>query len=342
MRVLVAQHDRVLAARLRRGLAEHGAAVDIAHNTASVVANARAHAYDVIVLDQELQEVPGAPMCPRLRAAVNGTPVLMLVGSTADRPVRAGSGVQEHLRKPVDVPELVTRVRAMARRHENASAPLRRAPGHAPAPQETPAPPTTAVLIADNLAMYAQALTAVLSTEPDLRVISTDVTETEILAAVRRGAVEVLVVDIDGGALDAVALCRRLRQEAAGCKVIVLTANLMPAATCRTWEAQAHGLVNKNSQLPVLIEAIRRVARGERVVDPKLASAAREADNGGLTRRELEVLRHAAAGESVREIAARLSLSSGTVRNYLSRIMDKLGARNRIDAIRIVRDSGLL
>jgi two-component system response regulator DesR len=141
---------------------------------------------------------------------------------------------------------------------------------------------------------------------------------------------------------DGFALSRRIHEAAPRCKVLVLTSSVTPGTLRRALEAHAQGLVDKDAPASWLAESIRRVAGGERVVDPKLAIAALETDTHSLTQRELEVLRRAAQGESVREIAARLCLSDGTVRNYLSKIIGKLGARNRIDAIRIVRDSGWL
>lgn len=198
------------------------------------------------------------------------------------------------------------------------------------------------VVLAESLALYGGALAALLSFERDLQVVASLRTDGDIVAAVARTRADVAIIDVDLPGRDGFALSRRLYQHAPRCKVLILTRTVSPGALRRALEAHAHGLVDKDAPASWLSESIRRVAGGERVVDPKLAIAALETEAHCLTHRELEVLRRAAQGESVREIASRLCLSDGTVRNYLSKIIGKLGARNRIDAIRIVRDSGWL
>jgi two-component system response regulator DesR len=198
------------------------------------------------------------------------------------------------------------------------------------------------VVLAESLALYGGALVALLSYERDIQVVASLRTDGDLVAAVSRTRADVAVIDVDMPGRDGFALSRRLHEHAPRCKVLILTGTVSPGALRRAMEAHAQGLVDKDAPASWLSESIRRVAGGERVVDPKLAIAALEADSHSLTHRELEVLRRAAQGESVREIASRLCLSDGTVRNYLSKIIGKLGARNRIDAIRIVRDSGWL
>jgi two-component system response regulator DesR len=171
------------------------------------------------------------------------------------------------------------------------------------------------VVLAESLALYGGALTALLSYERDIQVAAALRSDADVVSAVLRTRADVAVVDVDSSARDGYALCRRLHEHAPRCKTLVLTSGVTPGALRRALESHAQGLVDK--------EAL-------------------ETDAHALTERELEVLRRAAEGESVREIASRLCLSDGTVRNYLSKIIGKLGARNRIDAIRIVRDSGWL
>jgi two-component system response regulator DesR len=108
----------------------------------------------------------------------------------------------------------------------------------------------------------------------------------------------------------------------------------------RRWNGGLNFLV-KDCSPAMLADAVRRLARGERVVSPMLQAASLNTDRG-LSTRELEVLGLAAEGDSVKEIAGRLYLSGGTVRNYLSAIISKTGARNRLDAIRIARKQGWL
>lgn len=198
------------------------------------------------------------------------------------------------------------------------------------------------VVLAESLALYGGALVALLSYERDLQVVAAVRTDGDAVAAVTRTRADVAIIDVDMPGRDGFALSRRIHEAMPRCKVLVLTSSVTPGTLRRALEAHAQGLVDKDAPASWLAESIRRVAGGERVVDPKLAIAALETDTHSLTARELEVLRRAAQGESVREIASRLCLSDGTVRNYLSKIIGKLGARNRIDAIRIVRDSGWL
>ncbi|MGQ0843251.1 MAG: response regulator transcription factor [Sporichthyaceae bacterium] len=201
---------------------------------------------------------------------------------------------------------------------------------------------TVRVVLAENLALYGGALVALLSYERDIQVVASLRTDADVVGAVQRTRADVAIVDVDAIGRDGYAVSRELHSVAPRCKVLVLTSGVTPGALRRALEAHAQGLIDKDAPASWLAESIRRVANGERVVDPKLAIAALESDGHTLTERELEVLRRAAEGESVREIASKLCLSDGTVRNYLSKIIGKLGARNRIDAIRIVRDSGWL
>ncbi|MGQ0626405.1 MAG: response regulator transcription factor [Sporichthyaceae bacterium] len=198
------------------------------------------------------------------------------------------------------------------------------------------------VVLAESLALYGGALSALLSYERDIAVVAAVRNDGDVIAAVTRTRADVAVIDVDSPGRDGFALARKVGEHAPRCKVLILTATVTPGALRRALESSAQGLVDKDAPATWLSESIRRVAGGERVVDPKLAIAALEGEQHTLTHRELEVLRRAAQGESVREIASRLCLSDGTVRNYLSKIIGKLGARNRIDAIRIVRDSGWL
>jgi two-component system response regulator DesR len=198
------------------------------------------------------------------------------------------------------------------------------------------------VVLAESLALYGGALVALLSYERDIQVVASLRSDADVIGAVQRTRADVAIVDVDAAGRDGYAVSRRLHEASPRCKVLILTSGVTPGALRRALEAHAQGLIDKDAPASWLAESIRRVANGERVVDPKLAIAALESDGHTLTERELEVLRRAAQGESVREIASKLCLSDGTVRNYLSKIIGKLGARNRIDAIRIVRDSGWL
>jgi two-component system response regulator DesR len=203
-------------------------------------------------------------------------------------------------------------------------------------------PRTVRVLISERRALYAAALHTLLSHEQDMQVVATVMTDVDIAAVATRTKADVALVDVDNNLMDPGAFCGPLRRGAPMCRIIALTEHYLPGSQVRVWAAQAEGLISKHSVSAVLVESIRRVMTGEVVVDPRFAAANNAPDNSRLTMRELDLLRHAAHGHSVKELAVRLSLSDGTVRNYLSRINAKLGARNRIEAIRIGRDSGWL
>jgi two-component system response regulator DesR len=131
------------------------------------------------------------------------------------------------------------------------------------------------------------------------------------------------------------------RERLPSCRLLIITSLANPAALRRAMAAQVDGYVLKDTSPDELVCAIRKVAAGQRVIDPQLALAAWEGPTEELTPRERTVLSLTARGDEVGEIAAELHLSNGTVRNYQTAIIQKLGARNRVDAIRIAREAGL-
>lgn len=133
-----------------------------------------------------------------------------------------------------------------------------------------------------------------------------------------------------------------LEKEAPDCAPVILVDVDTPGAVGGDLQPRARGFVSKDSATGQLAEYLRRVATGERVIDPALAVAAWSAPPNPLSLREREVLRVAAWGLPSTEIAKTLHLSVGTVRNYLSSIMRKTGARNRLEAVRIAAESGWL
>jgi two-component system response regulator DesR len=126
------------------------------------------------------------------------------------------------------------------------------------------------------------------------------------------------------------------------CRTIVLTGLSQPGNLLRALKVHVRGFIVKDAPAEALADGIRRVARGERVIDPDLVAAALETGSTPLTARETDVLCAAQSGISTDEIARRLSLTPATVRNYLSNAISKVGGRNRIDAIRMARDAGWL
>jgi two-component system response regulator DesR len=142
--------------------------------------------------------------------------------------------------------------------------------------------------------------------------------------------------------LDGISAAGQLRERVPSCRAVILTGLSRPGHLRRALTAGVSGFLLKHSVPQTLIDAIRKVAAGERVVDPALALAALETRDSPLPAREIDVLRLAATGAGPDEIAATLFLSVGTVRNYLSSAITRLDARNRVDAIRIATDQGWL
>jgi two-component system response regulator DesR len=150
------------------------------------------------------------------------------------------------------------------------------------------------------------------------------------------------VLDIDLPGVDGLTAAAELHQRLPECRTLILTGLGKPGNLRRAMAARVGGFMIKDSPAEQLIDAVRRVAAGERVVDPQLALAALEMADNPLSPREAEILKRHAAGASAAEIAEELFLSYGTVRNYLASAVTKLGARNRVDAARIATDAGWL
>ncbi|HEY3682648.1 MAG TPA: response regulator transcription factor [Streptosporangiaceae bacterium] len=201
---------------------------------------------------------------------------------------------------------------------------------------------TIRVLLAEDQAMMRGALALLLGMEDDIEVVAEVGGGDEILDAARRTRPDVAVLDIEmpgGSGLDAAV---RLRAELPGCRVVIVTTFGRPGYLRRAMEAGAGGFLVKDNPVQDLAGAIRRVLAGEQVIDPTLAAAALAAGPNPLTDRERDVLRTAADGATVSDVATRLHLSPSTVRNYLSSAIGKTGARNRIEAVRAARDQGWL
>ncbi|KIZ14261.1 response regulator transcription factor [Streptomyces natalensis] len=205
---------------------------------------------------------------------------------------------------------------------------------------ERPAP-CVRLLLAEDQSMVREALAALLSLEPDLEVVAQAARGDEVLPAARAHPVDVALLDIEmpgGNGLDAAAA---LRAEFPGLKLVILTTFGRPGYLRRAMEAGADAFLVKDAPAARLADAIRRVLRGERVIDPALAATALADGASPLTERERDVLR-LADGATNAEIAAALHLSQGTVRNYLSLAIQKTGVRNRAEAVRTARDKGWL
>jgi two-component system, NarL family, response regulator DesR len=198
------------------------------------------------------------------------------------------------------------------------------------------------VLIAEDMHLIRGALVALLSLEPDMEVVAELDRGDEIITTAERVRPDVAVVDIDLPGLDGLTAAGRLHKAVPDCRTLILTGLSQPGNLLRALEAHVRGFIVKDAPADSLADGIRRVAAGQRVIDPDLVAAALETGATPLTGRESDVLRAAEDGITTTEIASRLALSPATVRNYLSNAITKTGARNRIDAIRIARDAGWL
>ncbi|GAT65033.1 merR family transcriptional regulator [Planomonospora sphaerica] len=196
------------------------------------------------------------------------------------------------------------------------------------------------VLLAEDMHMIRSALVALLRLESDIEVVAEVVRGDEIVPAALRTRPDVAVLDIDLPALDGITAASELRERLPGCRVLILTALGRPGEVRRALAGGIEAFLVKDAPGDRLADAIRRTAQGLRVLDPELVTAAMEYGASPLTAREREVLAEAACGAPAEEIAARLHLSAGTVRNYLTGAVGKTGARNKVDAIRIAQDAG--
>jgi len=197
------------------------------------------------------------------------------------------------------------------------------------------------VAIAEDQAMVLGALAALLEIEPDIEVVARAGDGVEALELCRTLRPDVLLADIEMPRMSGLELAAAVRDAELGTRVIILTTFARGGYLRRALDAGVTGYLLKDSPSAELANAIRRVAAGRRAVDPELAAEAwGEVDP--LTDRERQVLRRAGKGRTSAQIAEELGLSSGTVRNYLSEAISKLGAANRIEAARIARAKGWL
>lgn len=198
------------------------------------------------------------------------------------------------------------------------------------------------VLLAEDQAMVRGALSALLSREKDIKVVAEVGRGDEVVqtALVTQPDVALLDIEMPGG--DGLATARALQTALPGCRSVILTTFGRSGYLRRAMESGAVGFLLKDAPASELAIALRRVMAGERVVDPDLALAALSEGTNPLTPREREVLAASLFGASLAEIAARLVLSEGTVRNHLSTAMQKLGAQNRMEAARNAEQKGWL
>ena len=198
------------------------------------------------------------------------------------------------------------------------------------------------VLLAEDQAMVRGALAALLRLEGDIEIVAEAARGDEVLSAALETQPDVALLDIEmpgGGGLSA---AQALHERLPSCRVVILTTFGRSGYLRQAMESGAVGFLLKDAPAAELVTAIRRVMAGERVVDPELALTALSDGNNPLTRREREVLQAALDGASIADIAARLYLSEGTLRNHLSTAIQKLGVHNRMEAARLAEQKGWL
>lgn len=197
------------------------------------------------------------------------------------------------------------------------------------------------VLVAEDQAMVRGALVALLGMEPDMEVVAEAGNGDEAWAALQQHRPDVLVTDIEMPGASGLELAGRVQAELPDTRVVVVTTFARAGYLRRALESGVRGYLLKDAPSAELADALRRVHAGGRAIDPQLAAAAwDEADP--LSDRERAVLRLAGEGASANDIGERLHLSPGTVRNYLSEAIGKLGVGNRIEAYRLARHKGWL
>ena len=195
------------------------------------------------------------------------------------------------------------------------------------------------VLIAEDMNLVRGGLVALLSAQPDMTVVASLDDSGKVMSAALEQRPDVALIGVGA---DTFVTAQTLHHELPSCGTLIMAARRRPGDLRRAVAAHVVGYILTDTPPDDLLVAIRRVANGERVIDSELAFAALDAAVSPLTERELDVLRLAAQGASSAEIAGRLFLSVRTVRNHMSRIIGKVGARNRVDAIRIADDAGWL
>ncbi len=201
---------------------------------------------------------------------------------------------------------------------------------------------TIRILLAEDQAMVRGALAALLALEPDMEIVAEVARGDEVVAAALAAQPDVALLDIEMPGADGLTAAAEVHAKLPMCRILILTTFGRPGYLRRAMESGVVGFLLKDAPAAQLAAAIRRAMAGERVVDPTLAVSALSEGVSPLTERERMVLAASSHGASIAEIAASLYLSEGTVRNYLSVAMQKLGAHNRVEAAHLAEQKGWL
>lgn len=201
---------------------------------------------------------------------------------------------------------------------------------------------TIRVLLADDQAMVRGALATLLQLESDIEVVAEVGRGDEVVSAAVESSPDVCVLDIEMPGMDGIDATAALRERLPACRALIVTTFGRPGYLKRALAAGASGFVVKDTPARQLADAVRRVHSGLRVLDPTLATSSLIEGDNQLTERERDVLRLALTGATVADIAGRLHLSQGTVRNYLSSGIGKTGTTTRYEAARVAQERGWL
>lgn len=197
------------------------------------------------------------------------------------------------------------------------------------------------LFIAEDQRMLLGALGSLLDLESDMKVIGQAMNGEEALSSILELKPDVCLMDIEMPVKNGLEVAEELARHSASSKVIILTTFARPGYFERAIKIGVHGYLLKDGEIDELAEAIRKVMAGKRVFSPELAFTTIREENP-LTLKEQEILKLAALGKTTKEITSELYLSSGTVRNYISEIIHKLGAKNRTEAAAIAQEKGWL
>jgi two-component system response regulator DesR len=218
--------------------------------------------------------------------------------------------------------------------------PVRPRPAHLAALM--PAHRLIRVLIAEEITLLRTGLVALLSAAPGIEVVAVVARGDQLAPVASCQRADVAIIDADLPGADGLTAAEQLHDVLPGCRALILADAHSPGLVSGGMAAHVLGLLRKDVSPALLVRAVRNAAAGKTVIDPGLAGAQGHAGGNPLTGRERDVLRLAAGGAPTAEIASGLGVTQGTVRNYLSRVIGKTGARNRLDAIRIATEAGWL
>ncbi|HEY4392285.1 MAG TPA: response regulator transcription factor [Paenibacillus sp.] len=195
------------------------------------------------------------------------------------------------------------------------------------------------ILIAEDQRLLRGALASLLDLEDDIEVVGQASDGAEALELIFKLQPDICLMDIEMPQLSGLDVAEKIKAQELPCRVIILTTFARPGYFERAIKANIHGYLLKDEPSDRLAEAIRRVMAGHREVSPELIFGSLHNENP-LTAREIDILKLAAQGQSAADIANSLHLSHGTVRNYISEVINKLEAKNRIEAVRIAEEKG--